>query len=528
VGDWRPGPSRALSALRALTAALVLAIASVGVYSLSTRLVPDHFGSYDPNAGYRLSAPVGYWNSLGVFTVIGILLALGLATDRSGSLVARAIGAVAVVPLPLVLYFTFSRGSWLALAVGLAITIVLSRQRLQLTTEAAFLALLSSPSILVASHSTALTSRAASLEAAAHDGHRVGAIVAVMTVLAALSVRVLASLEPRARMRPVWRRAYGAALVAIPICAAAVAIASHGGPESVAKRGYDSFVSASPTADPNDLNGRLFSLSGNGRADLWRVAIAADHGHWLGGSGAGSFERNWDQSLSANMVVRDAHSLYVETLTELGVVGLVLLAIMLGTPLVAGYGAREVTLVPAAVGAYGAFVLHNAVDWDWELSGVALTGLLAGCLLLVARRRPPERRIAVSARAAGVAGAGILALFAGVAAVGNGALAKARTANEQHRYAVAESHARLARRWMPWSPEPLLALGEARVESGDPWGAAASFRRAISIDDRSWEAWLDLAASTRGAVRRHAIARARALYPRSPEIMEFEEELASH
>ena len=142
--------------------------------------------------------------------------------------------------------------------------------------------------------------------------------------------------------------------------------------------------------------------------------------------------------------------------------------------------------------------------------------------------RPPERRIAVSARAAGVAGAGILALFAGVAAVGNGALAKARTANDQHRYAVAESHARLARRWMPWSPEPLLALGEARLEGGDPLGAAASFRRAISIDDRSWEAWLDLAASTHGAVRRHAIARARALYPRSPEIMEFEEELASH
>ena len=227
-------------------------------------------------------------------------------------------------------------------------------------------------------------------------------------------------------------------------------------------------------------------------------------------------------------MVRDAHSLYVETLSELGVVGLVLLAIMLGTPLVAAYGARGVALVPAAVGAYSAFVLHNAVDWDWELSGVALTGLLAGCLLLVVRHRPPERRIAVSARAAGVAGAGILAIFAGVAAVGNGALAKARTANDQHRYAVAESHARLARRWMPWSPEPLLALGEARLEGGDPLGAAASFRRAISIDDHSWEAWLDLAASTRGAVRRHAIARARALYPRSPEIMEFEEELASH
>jgi hypothetical protein len=514
--------------LRSLTVALVLGIASVGAYSLSTRLAPDHFGSYDPIAGYRLSAPVGYWNSLGIFTVIGILLALGLATDRSGGLLARAIGAAAVIPLSLVLYFTFSRGSGLALAVGLAITIAVSRHRLQLTTEAAFLALLSAPSLVVASHSTPLTSKAASLGAAAHDGHRVGALVAVLAVLAALSMRVLASLEPRARMRPVWRLAYGAALVAIPICAAAVVTASHGGPESVAKRGYDSFVAAAPTAESNNLNGRLFSLNGNGRIDLWRVAIAADHGHWLGGSGAGSFERNWDQSPTANAVVRDAHSLYVETLSELGVAGLILLAIVLGTPLAAAYGVRGVALVPAAVGAYSAFILHNAVDWDWEVSGVALTGLFAGCLLLVVRRRSPERRIAVSVRAAGVAGAGILAVFAVAAAIGNGALARARTANEQHRYAAAASHARLARQWMPWSPEPLLVLGEARLGSGDPSGAAASFRRAISIDDRSWEAWLDLAASTRGTVRRDAIARARALYPRGPEIAEFEEELESH
>jgi hypothetical protein len=516
------------ASLRSLTVALVLAIGSVGVYSLSTRLIPDHFGSYDPIAGYRLSAPVGYWNSLGIFAVIGILLALGLATDRRGNVVTRAIGAAAVVPLPLVVYFTFSRASWVALGVGLAITIAISGQRLRLTTEAAFLALLSSPSILVASHSTALTSKAASLGTAAHDGHRVAAIVAVTGALAALSVRVLASLESRARMRPVLRRAYGAALVAIPICVAAVTIASQGGPESVAKGGYDSFISASPTTEPNDLNGRLFSLNGNGRVDLWRVAIDADHGHWLGGSGAGSFERNWDQSLTANQVVRDAHSLYVETLSELGVVGLVLLATMLGAPLVAAFDAREVALVPAAVGAYSAFVLHNAVDWDWELSGVALTGLFVGCLLLVVQRRRPERRIAGRARAAGVAVAGILAAFAGIAIVGNGALAHARTANEQHRYASAESDAKLARRWMPWSPEPLLALGEARLERGDSSGAAASFRQAISIDGRSWQAWLDLAASTHGAVRRHAIAKARALYPRSPEITEFEEELASH
>ena len=53
------------ASLRSLTLALVLAIASVAVYSLSTRLVPDHFGSYDPIAGYRLA---GVLNELFVGT----------------------------------------------------------------------------------------------------------------------------------------------------------------------------------------------------------------------------------------------------------------------------------------------------------------------------------------------------------------------------------------------------------------------------------------------------------------------------
>jgi Flp pilus assembly protein TadD len=75
---------------------------------------------------------------------------------------------------------------------------------------------------------------------------------------------------------------------------------------------------------------------------------------------------------------------------------------------------------------------------------------------------------------------------------------------------------------MPWSPAPLLALGTARLEQGDSAGARASFREAISLDPRNWVSWLDLAATLRGHARSSAVDRARALYPRSPEIVEFE------
>jgi hypothetical protein len=54
-------------------------IVLICVYSLGTRLLPEHLGSFDPLAAYRLAAPLGYWNALGIFAAIGALLAPGFA-----------------------------------------------------------------------------------------------------------------------------------------------------------------------------------------------------------------------------------------------------------------------------------------------------------------------------------------------------------------------------------------------------------------------------------------------------------------
>jgi len=513
-------------ALRPLTASLVVAITSIGLYSIGTRLIPDHLGSFDTSASYRLAAPAGYWNALGIFVVIGILLALGIATDVAAGPGTRAIGGAALPVLAPILYFTFSRGSWAALAAGFVVMTAASSSRLRLVAETSVLAVIPVLIVVLASSSHALTDQNATLSAASHQGHRVGAILIALGALSALAPWLLARVETRIRLRTTQRRLLGGVLIAVLVVATTGAVVTAGGPVGILQRGYDSFVRAAPAVDPADLNGRLLTFNGNGRAQLWRVAINADDGHWLGGTGAGSFERNWDQSPMANFAVRDAHNLYVETMSELGIVGLVLLAVLLGTPLLAGLRSRATPLVPAVLGAYAAFLLHNAIDWDWELSGIALTGLLAGSLLLVASRRGPERRIAVSARSAALVGAVAAACFALVAAIGNGALGHAKTANLEHRYTAAQSQARLAHRWMPWSPDPLLALGEAQLESGDAAGATASFRDAVSIDPRSWQAWTDLAESTQGLTRKHAIAKARSLYPNSPEIDAFENMLA--
>ncbi len=509
--------------VRLLTASIVFAIAAICIYSLATRLLPSagHFHPSDPTAGYRLFEPVGYWNALGIFAVLGIVLAIGLATDTKGTLLGRSLGAISLTFLPLTLYFTFSRGAWLALGGGLLLTVALSGDRARLIAEGAAFAIAPAIAILLAAQSRGLTDENALLATASRQGHRLGTVLIVLVLVSVGLTWLVSQVESRISLGRRSRRVFDLALVLIAAVAVAIVLIGKGGPVAVAKKSYDSFSMTTPPRSQTNLNQRLFTLNGNGRFLLWSVALDSLHGHWLGGTGAGSFGRNWDRSPRADEVVLDAHGLYVETLSELGFLGLLLLVFALAIPITAAIRARKVPLVPAIAGAYGAFLLHNAIDWDWELSGVALTGLLIGCLALVAARRPVEAQLKARTRVLIGGAAAVATAFAGVALIGNGALARANTANQDHRYASAAASAALARRWMPWSDEPLKALGEAQLEQGNSSAAYASFHKAISIDARDWQAWLDLAASATGSDRTRAVHQAHQLYPTSPEIVEF-------
>ena len=120
------------------------------------------------------------------------------------------------------------------------------------------------------------------------------------------------------------------------------------------------------------------------RAWYWHVAWGEAAESPVVGRGAGTFALSWAAEQPVPESARDAHSLYLETLAELGLVGLALLALALAPPLVA---ALRRPVVPAAAGAYVAFCLHAGLDWDWELPAVTVTGLLCGCALLVADGR---------------------------------------------------------------------------------------------------------------------------------------------
>jgi hypothetical protein len=371
--------------------------------------------------------------------------------------------------------------------------------------------------VLIASRPYALTHDTASLTQSAPAGHRVAGLIVLLAAAAAALSLVLDVLRQRVDVGRNVRLAFAGSLIALALVAVGSVLAREGGPVTIAHRAWHTFSTSPPKSGPN-LNSRLFSFSGNGRADLWRAADQLASAHPVRGSGAGTFERYWQSRKNASFKVRDAHSLYVETRAELGPPGLALLVVALLVPIGAAFLVRRRTLLPALLGAYVVFVVHAGVDWDWELAGVTLTALIIGSLLVIAARGASPRTLGLGARVAGAVAVVVLSMGMVVVYLGNGNLARAQTAVQDKSYATAIADANRARRLMPWSPWPYITRGDAELAAGDPTAARASYRHAVAIDSGEWRAWLGLALSSTGRSRTGALARARSLYPTSLEI----------
>jgi hypothetical protein len=145
----------------------------------------------------------------------------------------------------------------------------------------------------------------------------------------------------------------------------------------------------------------LAKAPGENRARFWDVALEDARDHPALGSGAGTYGDYWLNNYGSTGFSRTAHNVYLQALAELGPVGLLLLLTAVLLPLVCLRKQRD-PLVAAAAAGYVAFLLHAAVDWDWELPATGLAGLLCGAAMLCAARRtqrslPPWSRAALLA-----------------------------------------------------------------------------------------------------------------------------------
>ena len=519
IGGRRP--------VKPLIGGILAGIVLVSTYALLTRLFPERIGGYDPLAVYRLSTPVGYWNGLGLLAAMGALLSLGVAA-RANRLSARTGGALSLLVVLPTLYFTFSRAAWMALGVGVAVLLLIDPRRLHATLAVFAYAPAPAFALLSASRSHALTRPHSALAEAAQQGHRIALLLVALGVVQFAIVLLMRAAETRVVVPRTVRYAYGGALALIILAGLAAVFIRYGSPVTIARHAHKSFT-APPPSRVSDLNERLFSFSGNGRWALWQTAWQDAKANPLLGSGAGTYEQYWLQHRPTRLTVQDAHTLYLETLAELGPVGLALVAISLALPFAAAVRMRRQPLVPTAAAALAVYAAHAAVDWDWELTGVTLAAGLAAsaCVLAIREQSRRERALPLLQRNLAVGLLLALAVIAFVGLIGNAAAGKSEAAARSGDFRLAASYARRAIRWAPWSSAGWKNLGEAQLSLHDFGPARHSLRRAIEKEPRSWVLWLDIAAASRGAARRAALARAVMLNPLSPDLDRLRAKLAA-
>jgi hypothetical protein len=348
----------------------------VVLYALAGRLVPGVVElSATASAGGRLDQPLTYWNAMGALSALGVVLAVRLAGEPARPRALRVAAAAGAVPLTVGLLLTFSRGALIAAIVGVVLVVLLAPTAAQLRAAACALV----PGALgafAATRSDAVRELEGDLATREHQGLAVLAALVVLVVVAgALQWLAIGRSQRSWPVAPARRLAAVAMIAALVVVPLVTALAGSGGGD---RAGFGATTA------------RLGSASSN-RADYWRVAWEAAGDEPLRGLGPGGFGPVWLRDRPYPEAVKDAHSLPLETLTELGLVGLALLLTLVGAVAVAARDAlrADAALAAGPAAAVATWFVHASIDWDWEMPALTLIAIAcAGLLLTGAAVRP--------------------------------------------------------------------------------------------------------------------------------------------
>jgi len=370
---------------RQLLNGVTTAVAAIAALAVLSRLQPAWFPANEIGAVLpgieierRLAYPLNYSSAVGALAAIALPLVLG-ATAWGRTIAGQALAAAAIPIVGLALYLATSGTGAAAAIVGLLLFVALVSDRLPKL--ATMLAGGAGAAILGAAvDQRDALARGIPTPAAQQQGDEVLAMAIVVCLGVAL-IQVGISLALRYGSRPPWlqiprRRASVAAaiatFVAIPI-AVAVGLPGEASERWQAFKGRDAGASV---AGGESRAEEIFAASSSGRYQFWESAVEASETDPLKGIGAGTFEFWWAKEGSYAGFVRDAHSLYAETLGELGIVGFALIAALvlgaLGVGCVRALRAPPAVRLPlaAATAAAGAFAAAAALDWIWELAAL--------------------------------------------------------------------------------------------------------------------------------------------------------------
>jgi UDP-GlcNAc:undecaprenyl-phosphate GlcNAc-1-phosphate transferase len=369
-------------------AALLLTGAGIGVGVVAATVLIRMLGG-DPAAlflGGRLNAPLGYINGEGAAFAMSCWFGLALAERREPLL--AGLGAAATVALACLTLLSQSRGaaiaSFVAVLVALAVIPGRVRRVLALAVVAAGVAAASAAVVNVYSVGEA---GGVTASAAHHAALAILGSAALVGIAWAAAVGLGRAVENRGpdQAASLHRVATVLAIlvVAAPIATAVVRSATI---ERTVRQQWNAFVHLSDagSSSPGAAQTRLFSGAGN-RYDYWRIAWHAFTAHPLVGVGAGNYAESYYRDRQTLEAIENPHSLELQTLSELGLIGALLLTLALAGVAVGAARMRRLaqtslrvraTMV-AALGATIVWLVDTSGDWMHLIPGVTAIAILS-------------------------------------------------------------------------------------------------------------------------------------------------------
>lgn len=513
-----------------LSAATLFTVWVPVTIAVAARLLPGKVGE---DTFARLTWPITYWNGLGALAGFGLLLAIGLSGSARVDRLVRGAAAATAPVFGLGLYLTLSRGAIVAVAVMLIMLVLIGPGRLETAASAAVA--LAATGLLAAytERQGNLSALGGELPEHAAQGQRVALLLLVaMAVCAGLAI-LGADLTARLAGRPRW--GVGVAVITAVIVALGVGWTTAGPGGSPARWADDQFQSfksfGSGERNDDSIASQLAVAAGSGRWQNWGVAWDQWRREPLTGTGAGDYRFEWNERRDVDLYVVNAHSLYLETLGETGLIGLLLLVTPLGITAVAvgvllvrrrNHPATRDIVVAAC--AAGVVALHAAGDWDWQLPAVTIPGMLLGAAALrgALQALASDRPAGWFVRAPVLAACALGVLFT-IGPVASGHLvdsgkADARRGNLPEALRTARDAAAVQGN----APAPRLLEAYVLTDLDRPAQADAAFAAALARSPRDWSIMADWAAALirRGdtAAAVPLLRRAEALNPKERRI----------
>lgn len=515
----------------AVLGGVVLASAVVCGYALLTKVFPNDLGAEQITYYARLREPYGYWNATGLAAALGAIGCVWLGARRSGHPLVSVLAFPALGIMLVTLLLAYSRGALAALLLGLALWFCVVPLRLR-----GALVLLTAAvgaGIVVAWDfaTPTLTTNTATLAARILAGHQLGVLLVAMVVVLTLAGLGVGFVLDSHRFPEPTRRRVGTVLLSLPalaVLALLVALAaSHRGLYGTVSHDVGSLTNPNAAIPSNGPN-RLTALA-SARAAYWREALEIFSAHPALGAGAAGYETARLRYRTKPVNVAQAHGFVVQTLADLGIVGLVLALVLLGAWLVAagrsthpfnrrwsGWRWRALSgpatrYTPERVGLLTmicmvvTFGIHSFVDWTWYAPGLACAALL--CAGWVAGRGPlqPEEdaRLARGPRlsslraidplrgaaAIGIVVAALLAAWAEWQPLRSAEASSVALALAGSDPRGALSAARAAVAHDPLSAEALITLAAVQQGTGEATQARATYRRAVRLQPSNPQTW---------------------------------------